>query len=147
MRVQAPPDFVFQLVASGGRVVERRSEHERLVEFTADIGGRSIVTMELVTLDPPTRIGYRWITGPLPAVEETIDVVPIDEDSCDLVYAGRFRTPHGGLRAIAERRAIRRTFARVVHEHLLDAKRLAEERAERSKRWTRREPQTPPPAG
>lgn len=132
MRIGAPAELTFQVISCAGKTIERRSDHERVVEFKAEIRGRSVVTTELVRLHPPRRIEYRWLTGPLPLAQETISVLPAKGRGCDLWYRGSFETPHGGLVGIAEAIVVRRMFDRAVREHLREAKQLAEARASRS---------------
>lgn len=128
LRVGAPAEIAFQVVSGAGRVIEHRSETERVVAFTATVNGREVVTTELVRLDPPELIEYEWIEGPLPSVKEAIAVEPIAERECELVYEGRFETPHGGLLGLIEGPRIRAMFERTVVEHLGEAKRIAEAR-------------------
>ncbi|MEX2556517.1 MAG: hypothetical protein WEB06_12935 [Actinomycetota bacterium] len=132
LRVRAPQELCFQVVSSAGPVVEERGEHEKLVEFRIDLGNRKLVTLELVHLEPPDRIAYRWVRGPLPMVEESIEVMLLSVDACELRYRGRFQTPHGGIRGLVEGWIIRKMFDRAVGEHLDQARRTAEARAERS---------------
>lgn len=135
--VDAPAELTYQVASSGGRTRERRGDRERIVEFHTEVRGRPVVTTELVRLDPPYGIDYRWLEGPLTAVVERIDVTPIGPDRCELRYRGRFETPHGGIVGIVEGRMIRRMFDRAVRQHLDTAKQLAEERAKRSKLFRR----------
>jgi hypothetical protein len=138
-RIGAPAELCFQVVAAAGTMLEERSDRERLVEFRTDLRGRELVTIELVYLDPPNRIAYRWVEGPLQHVEETIDVLPRPEGGCELRYRGRFETPHRGIRGVIEGWIIKRMFAPAVREHLERAKEIAESRAERSHVFRREE--------
>jgi hypothetical protein len=135
--VEAAAELTYQVVSSAGQTRERRGVHERVVEFHIEVRGRPVVTTELVRLDPPYGIYYRWLEGPLPAVEERIEVTPVEAHRCELRYRGRFETPHGGIVGIVEGWMIRRTFDRAVRDHLYTAKQLAEERAKRSKLFWR----------
>ena len=49
--VAAPQALCFEVVAAAGRVREKRSNTEKVVEFTSDYKGREVVTVELVLLD------------------------------------------------------------------------------------------------
>lgn len=131
--VDAAAELTYQVVSSAGRTLEHRGDRERIVEFHTEARGRPVVTTELVRPDPPHGIDYRWLEGPLPAVEERIDAIPVDPYRCELRYRGRFETPHGGLVGIVEGWMIRRMFDRAVRDHLDTAKQLAEKRARRSK--------------
>lgn len=131
--VKAPAELVYQVVSTGGKVLERRNDREQVVEFHLEAGGRAVVTTELVRLDPPRRIDYEWLSGPLPSARERISVVPAAEAGCELHYEGSFETPHGGPVGLVESFVVRRAFDRAVRDHLGEAKRLSEERARRSK--------------
>lgn len=131
-RVEAPAELCFQVVAAAGTTLEERSDREKLVEFRTDLRRRELVTVELVYLDPPNRIAYRWVEGPLRHVKETIDVLSRSEGGCELRYRGRFETPHRGIRGAIEGWIIRRMFGRAVREHLASAKEIAEARTGRS---------------
>ncbi len=135
--VEAAAELTYQVVSSAGHTRERRGDRERIVEFHTEVRGRPVVTTELVRLDPPHGIDYRWLEGPLKAVEERIEVTPVDPHRCELRYRGRFETPHGGLVGLVEGWVIRRMFDRAVRDHLDSAKHLAEERAKRSKLFRR----------
>lgn len=136
--VRAAPEISFQVVASAGRVIERYPDGERLVEFEATVDGKRIVTKELVRGHEPDRIDYRWVEGPLPAVEETIFVARAD-GGATLSYEGRFAVDAPWpLRPLA-RRLVAKKFARAVHEHLLEAKEIAEQRASRSRVYPRKD--------
>lgn len=137
LRIEAPAELTFQVVSSAGTILERRSDDERVVEFHAQVRGRPVVTTELVRLDPPRRIDYEWLTGPLQNVRETISVSPAEGAGCALGYEGSFETPHGGLVGLVESFVVRRAFDRAVREHLREAKHLAEARASRSKVFRR----------
>lgn len=132
VRVEAPRELCFEVVAAAGEVVERRSDDERVVEFLSEHRGRTIRTLELVTLEAPERISYRWLKGPLPGVEEEI-VFEVAEDGCtEMTYRGRFRTGGGPLRWLMGRLYVKRVFDRLVREHLDQGKQAAEGRMARS---------------
>ncbi|GAC1421116.1 MAG: hypothetical protein NVSMB57_14770 [Actinomycetota bacterium] len=134
--VRAAPEICFQVVLSGGRVIERRDNGDRLVAFEATVGGKKVVTTELVRPQKPDRIHYEWIDGPLPAVEETITIVPAD-DGATLHYEGRFDVNAPWLLRPLMRRVVAKKFSRAVHEHLVEAKSIAELRASRSRLYPR----------
>lgn len=129
----APQALCFEVVAAAGRVKEKRSDIERVVEFTSDFKGREVVTVELVRLEPPDRIRYQWLEGPLPYVEEQISFEQTGSDTTDLVYEGRFAVSRGLGGWMVGRLWIKRHFDRLVLEHLEYGKEVAERRAERSR--------------
>jgi hypothetical protein len=133
LEVAAPQRLVFEVVSSAGKVVEKRSDTEKVVEFSIELGDRTIVTRELITLEPPERISYRWLEGPLPHVEEEIEVRATGEKRAEMVYRGEYATGKGLRSCIAGYLWVKRVFDRLVTDHLEEAKRISEERAERSR--------------
>lgn len=59
-------------------------------------GGLTAVTVETVVFDPPTRIGFRLVRGPVPHVAETFE---LEETATGtrLTYTGELGTDLGGL--------------------------------------------------
>lgn len=137
--IDAVPELCFEVVAGAGRRLEKRSETEWLVEYVTETGGREIKTVELLTLDRPRAIHYRWIEGPLPEVRETILFVPLQGDKTKLIYEGTFSFRSGPLRWLIARLRVRPMFDRAVKEHLLEAKKIAEKRAARTRVHARSE--------
>jgi hypothetical protein len=131
--IDAPPALCFEVVAAGGRRLEKRSETEWVVEFTTAVGDREFRTVELLTLDRPRAIHYRWLEGPLPEVRETIQFVALGDHKTRLVYHGSFSFGRGPLGWVIGRVRIRPLFERLVAEHLSQAKKVAEQRAARTK--------------
>jgi (2Fe-2S) ferredoxin len=133
--VEAPRELCFEVVASAGRVIERISETERVVEFLADYRGRAVRTVERVVLEPPHRIRYSWLKGPLPSVEEEIAFLAKGSDETEIVYSGAFSFQTGVLGWVYGRLVVKSRFERIVREHLLDGKTIAEKRAARRRRY------------
>jgi hypothetical protein len=133
VRVEAPRGLCFEVVAAAGRTRDELSEIERIVEFRTDYKGREIVTLERVELDPPVRIDYRWIEGPLPEVTETISFEEVGPGTTDMRYCGRFEPRRGAFRWLVGRFVVKPAFDRLVLEHLNQAKEIAERRAARSR--------------
>jgi uncharacterized protein YndB with AHSA1/START domain len=69
--IDAPSELCFEVVATAGRRLEKRSDTEWVVEFVTAAGGRDVRTVELLTLDRPHAIYYRWLEGQLREVTET----------------------------------------------------------------------------
>lgn len=114
-------------------MLERRSETERVVEFTTDHGGSQVRTVELLSLEKPEVIRYEWLEGPLNDVREAIYFDDIGETMTRLRYEGEFSFRSGILGAIVGRLKIRPIFDKLVREHLVEAKMIAERRASRSR--------------
>jgi uncharacterized protein YndB with AHSA1/START domain len=125
--VHAPRALVFEVVAAGGQVVERRSDTELVKEFKTTVGRRKVTTLELVRLRPPERIEYRWLEGPLHRVEEAIEMAEPAAGATEITYRGSFWTRALGW--VRARARIKRSVDRAVTEHLQQAKTIAEKRA------------------
>lgn len=135
VRMHAPRGLCFEVVASAGRVVEQRSEFDKTVRFETSHRKRTIRTVERITLQPPERIQYAWLEGPLPDAREEISFQEVGEAETDVTYAGWFASPPGLFGSLIGRLYVKRVFERLVREHLLEAKELAERRAARSHVW------------
>ena len=129
VHVHAPRQLCFEVVASAGRVVKEVSDGTKIVRFDTAYRGRTITTMERVSLQPPEHISYEWIEGPLQNVRERITFDTMGPSQTDLVYEGSFESS----RAWPVRLWIKRVYDRLVREHLMQAKELSERRAERSR--------------
>ena len=136
VRVAAPRELLFEVIASAGKIVDE-AESGRLVEFETEWQGRVFKTVEAVTFECPERITYKWVTGPLVGVEEEIVLHELDPQTTDMTYRGSFRPPSGILGWFRGLSVVRPIFNRLAREHLHQAKRLAETRALRSRRYPR----------
>ena len=131
--IEAPRELCFEVVAAAGKRVEKSSQTEWVVEFVTPAGDREIRTLELVRLEPPTAIHYRWLEGPLSEVEETIRFVDVNGATTKLTYSGSFSVRPGPIGWLIGRLRVRPLFDRLVSEHLQQAKSIAERRARRSR--------------
>ncbi len=145
VHVQAAPELCFEVVSSAGRVRERYPDGDRLVEFETVVDGKTLVTTERVHTHASERIDYSWVEGPLPLVEETSTLRPLPEGTT-LRYEGRFGVDASWYLRPFVKRYVRRRFARAVHEHLLQAKEIAERRARRSRIYPRKDTDASPEA-
>ncbi len=136
--INAPRELCFEVVAAAGRRLEKRSDTEWIVEFMTEAGSGRVRTVELLTLDRPRAIRYRWLEGPLLNVEETIGFTAIDENTTRLAYRGAFSPGWGPLRLVFGRLRVKPLFDRLVREHLQQAKEIAEKRAARTMVHARR---------
>jgi Polyketide cyclase / dehydrase and lipid transport len=103
INIAAPRELVFATAAAP--YAERRpramQEKVRILERTdqmllaahrTPVGGRlTAVTVETVTLDPPNRIGFRLVRGPVPYVVESFTFEPTP-DGTRLSYTGELGT-------------------------------------------------------
>ena len=134
--VSAPRELVYEVVAAAGRTVGDL-EHGRLIEFETSWRGETIKTFEAVTLDPPRRIGYRWVVGPLDGVSEEIIFEEGADNTTEMMYRGRFGAPAGFLGWFRGALIVRPIFNKLVTEHLAQAKLMAETRASRTNIYKR----------
>lgn len=131
--IDAAPELCFDVVAAAGRLLEKRSDTEWVVEFATEAGGRDVRTVEVLTLDRPHAIHYRWVEGRLPKVEETIRFVPVNGDATKLTYCGMFSVGWGPIGWVIGLVRVKPLYDRVVTDHLKQAKELAEKRAARTR--------------
>lgn len=130
--VAAPQELVFEVVASAGKTVGK-TERGNLVEFETTWREKTIKTIEEIELDPPQRIGYRWVEGPLDDVVEEIRFESAGSDKTTMTYSGRLGATPGPIGWLRTLLFVRPVFNRLVREHLLEGKRIAETRARRSR--------------
>lgn len=133
IEIRAPRELCFEVVAAAGRVLERRSDTEWVVEYLTEREGSTVRTVELLVLERPTAIFYRWLEGPLPDVTEVISFDELDPVMTRLRYQGRFSIGRGPLKAVIGRIKVKPIFDRLVREHLVEARVVAERRAARSR--------------
>lgn len=87
-------------------------------------------TVEIVELDPPAKIGFRHLTGPVPEAVEEFRLEP-DGDNTVLEYDGTLGIDFFWLGRLAARRWVAPQWNRAVSEHLDEVKAKAEQRARR----------------
>ena len=96
----APPDVVFDIVAGPYlgktphsladklQVVERGSDLVVADHYTPILGGRFVVTTrETISFEPPHRIAFRLLSGPVAAVEEEYLLAGTDSGT-EFTYRG-----------------------------------------------------------
>lgn len=103
------------------------------MEFETRLGDRVIKTVEEVQLRRPDRIGYRWVEGPLDGVEEEIRFEEQRRGETLMTYSGSLEAPRGLVGWLRTFFFVRPVFNRLVGEHLVEGKRVAERRAARSR--------------
>jgi hypothetical protein len=145
VRIAAPRELVFELIgapyfgragsgtgieliAAGGALVVA-AHHTRVHFYTAR-------TVEAVEFEPPVRVGFKHLTGPVPHAVEEFALADID-GATELRYSGELGIDFFVLGRIAGRRWVRPQWERAVSEHLDDLKARAEARAERARRRSR----------
>jgi uncharacterized protein YndB with AHSA1/START domain len=139
IRIAAPRDRVFEMITepylrhtpqkSGIEVLARGQDlavaahHTKVHFYTAR-------TVEAVSFEPPDKIGFRHLAGPVPhAVEEFV----LEETNgvTELRYAGQIGIDFFLLGRVAGRRWVRPQWERAVRQHFEDLKQRAEQLAAR----------------
>jgi hypothetical protein len=78
------------------RILER-TDHMVLAAHYTPVGKRlTAVTVETVTFDPPHRIGFRLVRGPVPLVSESFELEPTSTGT-RITYTGELATDLGWL--------------------------------------------------
>ena len=148
--IAAPRQLVFEIIAapylgrtpggSGIEVVARSDDlvvathHTRVHFYTAR-------TVEVIDFEPPTRVGFRHLTGPVPhALEE----FTLEETTAgtELRYSGELGIDFFLLGRIAGRYWVRPQWERVVREHLEDLEQRAVQSAARRRSREESEPKS-----
>lgn len=128
LHVRAPRQLVFEVLSSGPPVGLAGDDQAVETETETECAGEVIKTLERVTLEPPRRITYRWLTGSVIAGEEEILFEELDKETTRMSYRGRFRPPFslsGWTRGVT---VVRPIFNQLIRSHLDQGKRLAEAR-------------------
>jgi hypothetical protein len=150
IRIAAPRELVFEIInapyagragsGSGVEVIARdgalvvAAHHTKIHFYTAR-------TVEVVEFEPPTRVVFEHLTGPVPQATEQFNLADVDEGT-ELLYSGEFGIDFFVLGRIAGRHWVRPQWERSVRQHLDDLKAGAEARAARA-----RAPRTPQAGG
>ena len=137
VRIDAPRELVFEIISapylgraprdSGIEVLARGRDlavalHRTRVHFY------EARTVEAIDFEPPARVGFRHLTGPVPHAIEEFTLAEAD-GATELGYRGEIGIDYFLLGRLAARQWVRPQWERVVHEHMEDVKGLAEERA------------------
>jgi Polyketide cyclase / dehydrase and lipid transport len=141
IRIAAPRELVFEIISapylgrtpggSGIKVVARgdtiavAAHHTKVHFYTAR-------TVEVVEFEPPTRVGFRHLTGPVPHAVEQFALEERD-GATELRYEGELGIDFFVLGRIAARHWVRPQWERTVREHLDDLRERAEQRAARQR--------------
>jgi hypothetical protein len=137
--IAAPRDLVFEMISApylgrtpGRSGIEVLAKGEDLVVAAhhTKVHFYTARTVEVIGFEPPARVSFRHLAGPVPhAVEEFV----LDEadGATELRYGGEVGIDFFFLGRIAGRRWVRPQWERTVREHLDDLKERAEQRASR----------------
>ena len=142
VRMEAPRDVVFEVASQPylGRstramrekvqVLERGSDMVLAAHFTPVGESTTATTVETVRFEPPERIAFRLVRGPVPHVVETFELREDGDGVTELVYEGELGTDLWGLGA-RWGDIVAQSWERTVAESL-EAMRVEAERRARS---------------
>jgi hypothetical protein len=141
IRIAAPRELVFEIIsapylgrapgASGIEIVARSdalvvaAHHTKVHFYTAR-------TVEMVDFEPPGRVGFTHLTGPVPHAVEEFRLEEIDGGT-ELRYGGQVGIDFFALGRIAGRYWVRPQWERAVRGHLDDLRNRAELRSSRAR--------------
>jgi hypothetical protein len=140
LRIAAPRELVYEILSAPyiGRArnksIEILARDDSLVvaAHLTKVHFYEARTVEAVDLEPPSRMGFRHLTGPVPyAVEEFR--LERDGEATELHYDGELGIDYFLLGRIAARRWVLPQWNRTVAGHLEEVKLQAERRAERAR--------------
>ena len=136
VRIDAPRELVFEILeapykerapsGSGVDVIARSdtlvvaAHHTKVHFYTAR-------TVEVVEFEPPSRVGFRHLHGPVPHAVEHFTLEESDGGT-ELDYGGEIGIDFFVLGRIAARYWVRSQWERAVREHLEDLRDRAEQR-------------------
>ena len=140
VRIGAPRDMVFEVVAMPylGRAPRALREKVEVLERGTDFAlaahhtpayGLTATTVETVRFEPPERVHFRLVRGPVPHVVETFVLTEVDDET-ELLYSGELGTDLWGLGRLWGA-AVARTWEAAVLASLESIRAEAERRARR----------------
>jgi hypothetical protein len=140
VRIQAPRELVYEIISAPylGRArndsieVLARGESLVVASHLTKIHFYLARTVEAIELEPPARIGFRHLTGPVPYAIEQFRLEQ-ERGETELHYDGQLGIDFFVLGRIAGRRWVVPQWHRAVAEHLDSVKALAEQRARRAR--------------
>jgi hypothetical protein len=99
VRIAAPRAVVFEVLSAPylARTPRALEEKLRVVERSADmvlaahftrVGKRVTTTLETVRFEPPSRVHFRLVRGPVPHVVEEFALAETEDGATELVYRG-----------------------------------------------------------
>jgi uncharacterized protein YndB with AHSA1/START domain len=146
VQIAAPPELVFEILSapylgrtpggSGIELIAREdalavaAHHTRVHFYTAR-------TVEVIEFEPPSRVSFRHLTGPVPHAVEQFTLERTN-GATELRYGGEVGIDFFFLGMLAGRYWVRPQWERTVRDHLEDLKRRAEQRAARAEHRARR---------
>jgi uncharacterized protein YndB with AHSA1/START domain len=142
--IAAPPEVVFDVIAAPylGRtpralrgkleVIERGADLVLAAHFTPVAPGLTVTTVETVRFEPPHRISFRLVKGPVPHVLERYELQPSDTGTA-FEYRGELGTDLWAL-GTAWGNVVAPSWEQTVERSLESVRTEAERRARRPSR-------------
>lgn len=139
IRIAAPLELVFEIISSPylgrtprGAGIEVLAKSDALVVAAhhTKVHFYTARTVEAIKFEPPTRVGFLHLTGPVPYAVEEFALEGVD-GATELRYRGEVAVDFFVLGRIAGRHWVRPQWERIVRKHLDDLKERAELRAAR----------------
>jgi hypothetical protein len=135
--IEAPRELVFEIISApyvgrgpsdSGIDVLARSDGLVVAAHHTKVHFYTARTVEIVEFEPPRRVGFRHLAGPVPYAVEQFE---FDESGggTELRYTGEVGVDFFVLGRLAARHWVRPQWERAVREHLEDVKGSAEQRA------------------
>jgi hypothetical protein len=137
IRIKAPRDLVFEMIKApymgrtpGGSGIEVIARRDALVVAAHDtkVHFYTARTVEVIEFEPPSRVGFRHLTGPVPYAVEQF-ALEASDGGTEIHYGGEVGIDFFVLGKLAGRYWVRPQWERIVREHLEDLKDRAEQRA------------------
>jgi hypothetical protein len=137
VRINARRDLVFELICTpyleraprdSGIEVLARGRDVAVALHRTKVHFYEARTVEAIDFEPPARVGFRHLTGPVPHAVEEFTLEDAGGGS-ELRYHGEIGIDYFLLGRLAARHWVRPQWERMVREHMEDVKRRAEQRA------------------
>lgn len=136
MQIEAPREVVYEVLSApytgkaSSETIDVLTEGEDVVVAAhhTQVHFYTAKTVEAIDLQPPERMGFRHLTGPVPHAVEQF-VLSEDGASTELCYDGQIGIDYFALGRIAAKRWVRPQWEDKVREHLEDVKARAEAKA------------------
>jgi hypothetical protein len=141
VRIEAPRELVYEILSAPylGRArsesIDVLAANDSLVvaSHLTKVHFYEARTIEVIALDPPSKMGFRHLTGPVPEVTEEFRL-EADGAATVLDYDGRLGIDFFLLGRFAARHWVLPQWNRAVAEHLDEVQKIAERRAEPPRR-------------
>lgn len=148
--IEAPRELVFESISGPylGRTPKQMRDHLDVLEKGEDFALAAhytefalytAETVEIVHFEPPERVSFRHVRGPVPYADEAFELTEADDGTTELTYSGELGMDFWGLGRLLARTWVVPTWEEEVSGSLENIREIAERRAEaRARREARR---------